>query len=329
MTQTSVFSFIRGLILACISVGTALVAHGQTVYPTRNIQLINPFPPGGTSDIIARSFAHELGAELGQTVYVDNKAGAGGTVGAEFVSRAVPDGYTLLLSNSSMLAVSPLLYTQARFNVEKDLSPVVVLVQGANVLLVNTELPVKSLAELVAFAKAKPGTLNFGSTGGGTTTHLAGEMLKQMTGTQIQHVPYRGAGPAMTALLAGDVQMMFDNIPSAIQQIRSGKVRPIAVTGPSRVDALPSVPTMQEAGLPRFEVTGWFSLSAPEKTPKDVIARLNAAAQKVLQSAEFQKRIAELGYQTVGGSPEKMAEMTRAEVARWTPIVKASGAKIE
>jgi len=320
---------VQTLLIACTAVATVTSIHAAEAYPSRTVQLVSPFAAGGTSDLVARAVAQGLSAELGQAVYVENRAGAGGNLGAEFVARSKPDGYTILVSNSSLLAISPLVYSNLRYDGQKDLAPITVLAQGANVLLVNNSVPARSVKDLITLAAAKPDSLNFASSGAGTTTHLAGEMFKQLAGFQMQHLPFRGAGPALTALMGGDVQIMFDNVPSALQLVRSGKVRALAVTGSTREEVLPELPTMVEAGVPGFEVTGWFSLSAPAGTPREVVMRLNTAAQKVVGSPDFRKRMAELGYRPVGGSPERMTEMTRAEIARWAPVVKASGARAE
>lgn len=326
MTPVVLIRFFVATITSLLFVGQALA---QAPYPSRPVTLVNPFAPGGTSDIVARAAALGLTQVLGQSVVVDSRAGAGGNVGAEFVARANPDGYTVLVSNNSMLSISPVLYAKLNYDIHKDLLPVIVLAGGPNILVVTPSLPVQSVQDLIALAKSQPGKLNFGSSGNGTTIHLSGEMFKQMAGVDMQHVPYRGAAPASAALIGGEVQLMFDNIPSSLQLVRAGRLRAIAVTGTEREKMLPDLPTVAESGLPGFDVSGWFSLSVPAKTPKEIIAKLNAAAQQVVDSPDFQRRMADLAYRPYGGSPEKMIEMTRSQMERWAPIVKKSGARID
>ncbi len=298
-------------------------------YPAKPIRLVVPYAPGGGTDIISRAVASELSKTLGQAVNVDNRPGAGGNLGAELVARSAPDGYTILTSASSLHGITPFLYKKLSYDPNKDLVPVIVLAGFANVLVVNPSVPANSVKELTALVKAQPGKLSCASSGSGSTIHMSCEMYKHMLGLEITHVPYKGSGPALTDLMGGQVNMMFDNIPSSITHVRSGKLRALATTGPKRAAALPDLPTMIEAGIAGYESTAWFGLVVPVGTPKDVVARLNADGQRATKSPEFIKRMTDLGYEIVGGTSEQMASMIQDEYKRWGPIVKASGAKVD
>lgn len=298
-------------------------------YPSKPVRLIVPYAPGGATDIISRASAIELSKTLGQSVVVDNRPGAGGNVGAEMAAKSAPDGYTMLMSASSLHGITPFLYSKLSYDPNKDLAPVIVFASFANVLVLNPGVKANSLKELIALVKAQPGKLACASSGSGSTIHMSCEMFKQMLGLDITHVPYRGSGPALTDLLGGQVHMMFDNIPSAISHIRSGKLRALATTGPVRSVTLPELPTMIEAGLPGYESTAWFGLAMPAGTPKEIIVRMNAEGQKAAKAPDFVKRMNDLGYEIVGGTPEQMAAMIQDEIKRWGPIVKASGAKVD
>jgi len=298
-------------------------------FPSKAIRLIVPYAPGGTSDIVARSLAQGLSSRFGQPVVVENKSGAGGTIAADMVAKSPADGYTVLVSNSALLGLSPLLYSKLRYDTNKDLAPVSVLVSGGNVLVVEAALPVNSLKELISYAKANPGRLNFASGGSGTGPHLNGELLKQMAGVDIKHVPYKGSAPGIAAVVAGEVQIMFDNVPTAWPFVKAGRLRALAVTETTRNPLMPDVPTMAEAGLPGFEHSGWFSLSVPAGTPHDVLMKLNTTVDQVIKTPEFASSIAAIGFRPVGGSPEKMAALTAAEAAKWGPLVKALDVKLD
>ena len=298
-------------------------------YPSKPVRLVVPHAPGGATDIISRASAIELSKTLGQSVVVDNRPGAGGNVGAEMAAKSAPDGYTMLMSASSLHGITPFLYSKLSYDPNKDLAPVIVFASFANVLVLNPGVKANSLKELIALVKAQPGKLACASSGSGSTIHMSCEMFKQMLGLDITHVPYRGSGPALTDLLGGQVHMMFDNIPSAISHIRSGKLRALATTGPVRSVTLPELPTMIEAGLPGYESTAWFGLAMPAGTPKEIIVRMNAEGQKAAKAPDFVKRMSDLGYEIVGGTPEQMASMIQDEIKRWGPIVKASGAKVD
>jgi tripartite-type tricarboxylate transporter receptor subunit TctC len=314
--------------LFALALAAASLAGAQT-FPTKPIKLICPFPAGGAVDIASRAIASELAKNLGQTVTIDNRPGAGGNIGGTEAARSAPDGYTLFMTTSGINAINPALYAKMPFDPIKDLAPVVALVSLPNVLVVNPSVKVNSVAELIALAKAEPGKLTYASSGYGTSIHMSGEMFKHMAKVDILHVPYKGSAPAVTDLLGGQVMIMFDNLPSALPHIKAGKLRALAVTGAQRDPLLPDVPTVAEAGVPGYESGVWFGIAVPAGTPREEIARINEAAVKGAKSPEFVKRMTEMGYTIIGGTPEQMAEMNKVETARWGPIVKASGAKVD
>jgi tripartite-type tricarboxylate transporter receptor subunit TctC len=313
------------LVLAAGALLAVPAAQAQA-FPSKPIRLICPFPPGGAVDIASRAIAAELSKTIGQPVTVENRPGAGGNIGGAEAARSAPDGHTLFMTTSGIQAINPALYAKMPFDPNRDLVPVAALVSLSNVLVVHPSVAANSVQELVALARARPGSLNGASSGSGTSIHMSLEMFKQMTRTEIVHVPYKGSAPAVTDLLGGQVQLMFDNIPSALPHVKAGKLRALATTGAKRDPALPDLPTVAEAGVPGYEAGVWFGLAVPAGTPKEVIAKVSAEAVRGTQSPEFQKRMGELGYVIVGAGPEQMAEMLRAEVARWGPVVKASGA---
>jgi len=318
---------LRGLLAAGLAFACGHAAAQS--YPNKPVRLVVPYAPGGATDIIARAAAVELSKTLGQAVTVDNRPGAGGNLGAELTARSAPDGYTMVMSASSLHGITPFLYSKLNYDPNKDLVPVIVFASFANVLVVNPEVKAGSVKELTALAKARPGKLTCASSGSGSTIHMSCEMYKHMLGLDIQHVPYKGSGPAMIDLIGGQVNLMFDNIPSAITHIRSGKLRALATTGPKRAATLPDLPTMIEAGVPGYESTAWFGLAMPAGTPAEIIARMNAEGQKAAKAPDFIKRVTELGYEIIGGSSAQMAAMIQDEIKRWGPIVKASGAKVD
>ncbi len=310
---------------ACMAAGMQQ-AFAQT-YPDKPVRLINPNPAGGTADFLSRVVGDELSRALGQPIVVENRPGAGSTVGTEVGAKAAPDGYTLMLTSSPLYGVVPLLYSKLAFDPFKDFASVIVLASFNNVLVVHPGLNAHSVKELIALAKAEPGKLTYGSTGNGTTTHLSGELFKSKTGTNILHVPYKGAPPGLNDLMGGRLSMMFINMPSSLPLIKAGKLRALGVTGTRREPALPDVPTVEEAGVPGYQAAGWFSLSVPAGTPKEIITRVNGVLAQAIRSPEFSKRITDLGFSPVGGTPAQMEEMIKVEVERWGPVVRASGAK--
>jgi tripartite-type tricarboxylate transporter receptor subunit TctC len=298
-------------------------------FPSKPMRMVVPFTPAGAVDIASRATAHELSRILGQPVAVENKPGAGGNLGVLDVARSAPDGYSMVMSTSGIQAINPALYAKMPLDPNKELAPVAPLVSLNNVLVVHPSVPARSVKDVIALAKKEPGKLTYASSGNGTSTHMSGAMFTQLTGTDILHIPYKGSAPAVTDLLAGQTNMMFDNIPSSLPHIKSGRLIAIATTGAKRDPALPDLPTIAESGVPGYESGVWFGLMVPAATPKSIIARLNAAAVEATKSPEFVKRMTELGYNIIPGSPEDMTRMLEAELKRWAPIVKASGAKVD
>jgi tripartite-type tricarboxylate transporter receptor subunit TctC len=298
-------------------------------FPSKPLRIVVPFTPAGAVDIATRATAHEMTRLLGQPVAVENKPGAGGNLGVLDVARSAPDGYSMVMSTSGIQAINPALYAKMPLDVNKELAPVAPLVSLSNVLVVHPSVPARSVKEVIALARKDPGKWTYASSGNGTSIHMSGAMFTQLTGTDILHIPYKGSAPAVTDLLAGQTNMMFDNIPSSLPHIKSGKLIALATTGAKRDPALPDLPTVAESGVPGYESGVWFGLMVPAATPKPVIARLNAAAVEATRSPEFQKRMTELGYNIIPGSPEDMARMLEVEVKRWAPIVKKSGAKVD
>ncbi|HEV2976540.1 MAG TPA: tripartite tricarboxylate transporter substrate binding protein [Casimicrobiaceae bacterium] len=298
-------------------------------YPSKPIRLVVPFPAGGTTDILAREVGQRLSLSLGQPVVIDNRPGAAGNIGSELVAKSAPDGYTLLMATVGTHAINPNLYARIPYDHVKDFAPVVLVAGVPNVLEVTPSLPVHSVADLIKLAKEKPGQINFASSGSGTSIHLSGELFKTMAGVDMTHVPYKGSAPAITDLIGGQVQVMFDNLPSSLQQIKAGKLRAIAVTSAQRAPALPDIPTIAESGLPGFEATSWFGIVAPAGTPPTIIARINADVNQWLQSPEAKEKLLAQGAVAAGGSPEQFAAYIHTETEKWARVVKASGAKVD
>jgi tripartite-type tricarboxylate transporter receptor subunit TctC len=318
------------LVLAALAALMPLPGAAQgSAYPTKPIRLVVPFPPGGATDILARNVAQKLTETWGQQVIVDNRPGAGGNIGSELVAKAAPDGYTLEMGTVGTHAINASLYAKMPYDHVKDFVPVILVAGVPNVLVVNPSVPVNSVAELIAYAKANPGKLNFASSGNGTSIHLSGELFKVMAGVQITHVPYKGSAPAMQDLLGGQVQLMFDNLPPSLPQIKAGKLKALAVTSTTRAAALPDVPTMAEAGLPGFEASSWFGVLAPAGTPPAIVAKLNAEIGKWLASADAKEKLSAVGANIAGGTPEDFAKHIQLETAKWAKVVKESGAKVD
>ena len=320
-------NFIRITLLICI---TSLVSlYAQSTYPQRSIKLISPFPPGGTSDTLARLVASKLTDGLGQTVTVDNKIGASGNIGHEAAAKSPPDGYTLLLSNSSTTVTNPHLFKKMPFDPIADFSAISIVASSGQVLVVHPSLPFNSLSDVTAFAKANPGKLNFGSGGKGIQSHISGEMYKSALGINIVHVPYKGGVLAINDLIAGHIQMVFADLAPALPHIKAGKLRAIAVTSLQRVSALPDVPTMIESGLAGFESGVWWSVVAPKGTPPEIINRINAELGKMIQSPDVRDTYSKLGLTPQHSSPTKVAETIRTESPVMAKILKAAGVEAE
>lgn len=297
-------------------------------YPTRAIRLVVPSSPGGGSDILGRILAQKLGEALGQQVVVDNRAGAGGVIGVDIVAKSVPDGYTLLISPAS-LAINPSMYSKLPFNAMRDLAPITQLVSAANVLAVHPSVPAKTVKELIALARAKPGNLVAGSAGVGTSPHLSAELFKAMAKLDMVIVPYKGSGQGMVSLLAGEIALMFPTLPSAIQYIKAGKLRALGVTTTNRAAVLPDVPAIADAGLPGYEATQWFGILAPAGTPRTIIERLHQEITRALRAPDVKDRMTAEGTEVVGSTPEEFASHIKLETEKWARVIKAAGIKPE
>ena len=307
---------------------SASIVAAQT-WPAKPIKIVLGFPPGGATDILARDFAAKLGEELKQQVIIENKPGAGGTIGADIVAKAAPDGYTLTIGTSSNHAIAVSLYKKLPYDPVTDFIPITMLAVSQNVVVINPGVPANNIKELVAHAKANPGKLNFGSSGNGTISHLTGEMFNTLNGTQITHIPYKGSAFVFPDLLSGQISVMYDSTISIGSLVRSGKVKALAVTGAKRSALVPDLPTVAESGYPGFESTNWFGFFAPAATPKDILARLNAAAVKVLGAPELQARFALQGAEVVANKPDEAMVMLKADIVKWAEVAKKSGAKID
>jgi tripartite-type tricarboxylate transporter receptor subunit TctC len=306
-----------------VFVAAAGPAAAQT-YPTKQIRFILPFPPGGPTDILGRVLGQKLTEQLGQPVVQDNRPGAGGNLGVEILAKAPGDGYTMLLTSPS-ISISPSLYKKLNYDPQKDVTPVSLVAQIPNILLVHPSVPAKSLKEFIALAKAKPNSLNFGSGGAGTTNHLASEILKGLTGIKMTHVPYKGSNQAMMGLMGGEVDMVVIAVPPTIAQIQAGKVRPLAVLSDKRVATLPQVPTSREAGVANFEVTVWYGMLMPPNTPREIVARMNAELQKALTNNDVKEKLGNAGVQPWTSSADEFAKFIRSETTRYAKVIKDAG----
>jgi tripartite-type tricarboxylate transporter receptor subunit TctC len=310
----------------CAAIGLAQAA--ESAYPTRPVRLVVPFAPGGGVDTTARIVAPKLAEFMGQNWVVDNRTGAAGNIASEIVARANPDGYTVLLALDTQLTANPSLYTLP-FSVEKDLQPVVILAVSDQIVVVHPGVPAKTLKEFVALAKQKPGAFRHGSAGVGSSNHLAAELVKKVTGIDMGHVPYKGAGPAIAAILAGEIQMNVSSTASTIGHIKAGRLRALASTGSRRGKALPDVPTVAESGYPGFEAIQWYGLVVPGATPKSIVARIHRESLKALQAADVQAAMDRLGLEQEPGTPEELRARIRKETAKWAALIKEAGIRVQ
>ena len=311
-------------IVALVSLAALSAAPGARAqsYPDHPIKMIVSFPAGGGADVLVRILAKYMDQGLGQTIVVENKPGAGGNIGSDFVAKAKPDGYTILGGTISSHAINPSIYKSMPYDAAKSFQPITLIGTNANVLVVGAASPYKTVQDVIAAAKAKPGSISFASAGNGTSQHLSGELFKSLAGIQMEHVPYKGSGPAIQDVMAGHVPLMFDTTVVAAPHIQSGKVRALAVTSTKRVKSLPDVPTMAEAGVKGYEIVSWQGIFAPAGTPKDVVQRLNSEIVKILKLPEMRQRLEGLGLEPVGNTPEEFAAFQKAEIAKWAKVVK-------
>lgn len=323
--------FAVGAVSACTAGGAAAQSAGVAAaqsYPSKPVRFILPFPPGGPTDILGRMLGQKLSDQLGQPVVADNRPGAGGNLGAEVAAKSPPDGYTIVLCAPS-LAISPSLYSKLNYDPIKDFAPISLVASIPNVLLVHPSVPAKTLKDLIALARSYPGRLNFGSGGIGTSNHLASEMLKGLAKVNIMHVPFKGSNQAMLSMIGGHVDMVVIGVPPAIPQIRTGKVRPLAVLSAARLQGLPDVPTAKEAGMPNFEVITWYGVLAPAGTPREIVTRLNLEVVKMMGTADLKERMTGAGFDPLSGSPGQFAEFIKTETVRWAKVIRDAGVRVE
>jgi tripartite-type tricarboxylate transporter receptor subunit TctC len=316
-------------LFVALAASTLCTSAFAQAWPAQPIRIVVPFPPGGGTDIIARETSQKVAAATGWTFVIDNKPGAGGNLGVDSVAKSPADGYTLVLGQTSNLAINPTLYAKMPYDSVKDLAPIVLVAKAPLVMVTGMNTPHKTLADAVKAAKAKPGSLNFASPGNGTVAHLTGEMFQRAAGVQTQHVPYKGAAQALTDVIGGTVDLYMSSVPTLLGQIKQGKLRPLAVTSTQRIHDLPNVPTINESGYKGFDAVTWFGLLAPAGTPKDVVARLNAEFNKALQQPALRKKLGDEGAHPAGGTPEQFASLIGDEIQRWGKVVKESGAKVD
>jgi tripartite-type tricarboxylate transporter receptor subunit TctC len=314
-----------GVTLAALLTLSA-VALAQT-YPVKPVRVVVPYTAGGSMDILSRLISQKMNEAFDQTLIIDNRTGAGGNIGTELVARAAPDGYTLLTAGIGIMAINPSLYSKLPYDPIKDFEAITLLAKMPNMLAVSPALPVKSVSELIALAKAKPGVLNYGSAGSGSNPHILAEYFKLRTNTDIQDIPYKGVPPALSDLIAGQLSMVFATVPTVLPQAKAGRVRALAVTSAKRLALVPELPTIAEAGVPDYEATQWIGMLAPAGTPKDIVAQLNARIVKTLQRADVRERLGTEMVEPVGSTPDEFRAFMKAEIARWAPVVKASGMK--
>ena len=320
--------FARAAAAAFLALSCAGAALAQQ-YPTKSIRMVVPFPPGGFSDTFARIIGNEISKSWGQQVVVDNRTGAGGTIGSDIVAKAPPDGYTLVMGTIGTHAINATLFSKLPYDPIRDFAPVAFVVEAEGLLVVHPSVPVKTTKELISLARQKPGELTYASAGAGTTSHLAGELFKTLTKVDVLHIPYKGNAPAITEMLAGQTSMLFATLPTVLPQVQANRLRPIAVLGSKRSPTLPNIPTLAESGVRGFEVNNWTGILAPAGTPAAIVSRLNAEANRVMQLPEVQARLPKEGLRHVAMTPQQFADFVKSEKDKWGPIVKATGAKAD
>ena len=325
--RTPRFRLVAGAVLTALAASLSVPVAAQT-YPSKPVRLIVPFAPGGFTDVVARILGQRLSVSMGQQFIIENKAGAGSTIGTDFVAKAAPDGYTLVMISTTHV-ISPWIYKSMPYDPIKGFVPVTKLVDSPYVLLVNPKVPARNVQEFIALAKASPDTLRYASSGNGSSQHLMGGLFASLTGTKLQHVPYRGSSGAATDLVAGVVESSFAGVPNALAQVPAGRLRALAVTTGKRIPQLPDVPTLQEAGVPGYEASVWLALLAPAGTPRDIVNRLNAEVAKLMESAETRKALYEAGVEVSLSTPDALGEYMVKEMERWGKVVKDTGTKLE
>jgi tripartite-type tricarboxylate transporter receptor subunit TctC len=315
-------------VIAMVSLLGASVATADN-YPSRPIRIIAPSTPGDAPDVIARLVAERLTSALGQQVFVENHPGAGGVVGSDIVAKAAPDGYTLIIGNAGSHGINAAVYSKLPYDIQRDFAPVSQIAIAPNIMVVNPELPVKNVKEFIAYAKARPGALNYASGGNGSSAHMSMELFKSMAGIDLLHVPYKGSSPALTDVITGQVSAMIVNMPPAVPFVKAGKLRALAVTTRNRSPLLPEVPTVAESGLPGYETVAWFGILAPAATPKDIINRLSEEIARIARSPAMRERLTSLGAEAVGSTPAEFAAVIARDIAKWTPLAKSVGIKVD
>lgn len=328
MFQTRRRTMLRHVAAAYLA-ASSFAAFAQAVYPSKPVRIIVPYPAGGTTDIIARIAANQLTERLKQSFIVENKAGASGAIGSQAVAQAAPDGYTLVMATASSHGINSALQKSLPYDAVKDFAPITVVANTPNIIIANPAVPVKNLQELIALAKKEPGRINFGSTSAGGSPHMSAELLKMMAGIDMTHVPYKGAAPMLTDLIGGQVQIGFDNLPSSIGFVKSGKVRALAVTPARRWPGAPDIPTVAESGVPGYEVSGWFGLLAPAGTPREILTKLQGTIAEAVKSPEVAKQLNDLGAEPVANKPEVFAQEIKDDVEKWRKVVKTTGVKLD
>ena len=313
-------------VVACMT--SVLPGAAQQNYPTRVVRLIVPFPAGGVADVLGRMTAQRLTTQYGQQMVVENRGGSGGHVGAEFAARATPDGYTLMFGTIGIHAAYGI-YSKLAYDPAKDLQPVILLADLPNILVVHPSVPVRNTKDFIALAKARPSELNFGTAGAGSSTHMIAELFNVVASTKLQHVPYKGSAPAMADLLGGQIHLMFENLPVAIQHVRSGRIRAIGMTSRTRSQSMPEVPTIAESGLPEYEATAWFTIGAAAKVPGDIVRKLNTDIDAWIKAPDMQTRWKEMGVTPLGGPPEVAVKFFASETVKWSRVIKAANIRAD
>jgi tripartite-type tricarboxylate transporter receptor subunit TctC len=319
---------IHGLMLVAASIAPAVAAAAEN-YPSRPIRIVAPSTPGDAPDVIARLVAERLSSALGQQVFVENHPGAGGVVGSDIVAKAAPDGYTLIIGNAGSHGINAAVYSKLPYDIQRDFAPVCQIAVAPNIMVVNPELPVNTVQQFIAYAKARPGKMNYASGGNGSSSHMSMELLKSVAGIDLVHVPYKGSSPALTDVITGQVSVMIVNMPPAVPFVKAGKLRALAVTTRNRSPLLPEVPTVAESGLPGFETVAWFGILAPAATPRDIIDRLSGEIAKIARSPAMRERLTSLGAQAVGSTPEEFAAIIAGDIAKWTPLARSVGITVD